>query len=118
MNQVEELKEVLACGLSPNPCNSFGESLIHTVSRCGKHQVLQVFIDNGCSLQVSDDYGRTPLHDACWAAEPAFETVELIMKADRRLFFMIDARSHLPLAYVRREHWDAWIGFLNKIGFV
>jgi hypothetical protein len=24
-------------------------------------------------VNISDDFGRTPLHDACWTAEPNFE---------------------------------------------
>lgn len=70
-------------------------------------------LDQGASIQASDDYGRNPLHDACWATEPAFDLVELILERDIRLFHMIDSRGHCPLNYVREEHWVEWIRFLD-----
>ena len=50
--------------LSPNPCNQYGESLVHTICRLGHSAMLQILLDAGADLQVADDYGRTPLHDA------------------------------------------------------
>ena len=54
------LRRLLDCGLSPNPCNNFGESLIHMVCRRGDSKILRILLEAGCSLQVTDDYGRTP----------------------------------------------------------
>jgi hypothetical protein len=108
------LESILPCGISPNPCNSFGESLIHNVCRRGDDELLKIFVDNGCALNVCDDYGRTPLHDACWAAEPAFKVVKMILEKDVRLFHMIDSRDRLPLGYVREEDWPDWIDFLES----
>jgi hypothetical protein len=48
------LKRILTCGLSPNPCNAFGESLVHTVCRRGDFKLLKVMVEAGCSFQVSD----------------------------------------------------------------
>ncbi len=59
----EMIRSLLRLGLSPNPCNKFGESIIHMVCRCGNLGLLEVFMEYGCSLQVCDDFGRTPLHD-------------------------------------------------------
>ena len=73
-----------------------------------------MLLDCGTSIQVSDDYGRTPLHDACWAAQPSFKTVELIADKDIALFHMTDSRGAVPLSYVRREHWPLWIDFLES----
>jgi hypothetical protein len=112
-NDAAALEAAIASGLSPNPCNRFGESLVHNICRRGNHEMLDIFIRNGCTLQFADDYGRTPLHDACWAAEPAFDIFQTIMKHDARLVHMIDARGHLPLNYVRKEHWGEWIEFLE-----
>jgi hypothetical protein len=110
----ETLASTMAAGLSPNPCNAYAESLVHMVSRRGDAKGLQILIDNGCNLQVADDYGRTPLHDCCWAADPAFEVAELILAVDPRLFYMTDLRGAVPLTYVRKEHWPLWIEYLES----
>jgi len=105
--------EVMSCGLSSNPCNKYGTSLAHMVCRRGNNQMLRTLVRNGCCLSIADDYGRTPLHDACWAADPAFETVLTILESDVRQFHMIDSRGHVPLNYVREEHWSEWNQFLD-----
>jgi hypothetical protein len=110
----DTLASSMASGLSPNPCNVYAESLVHMVSRRGDAKGLQILIDNGCNLQVADDYGRTPLHDCCWAADPAFEVAELILAVDPRLFYMTDLRGAVPLTYVRKEHWPLWIEYLES----
>jgi hypothetical protein len=114
MKDAETLDAFLKGGLSPNPCNSYGESIVHMVCRRGDHELLKVLIQNGCNIQVADDYGRTPLHDACWTAEPSFETVKMLLQQDRHLFYLKDSRGSLPLSYVRREQWPAWIEFLEQ----
>lgn len=112
---VSSLAEILKSGMiSPNPCNQFGESLLHMVCRRGDAELLQVFVDAGCSLQVTDNRGRTPLHDACWAAEPALETVKILLELDPFLVQMVDSRGTAPLSYVRRAHWPVWIAFLEE----
>jgi hypothetical protein len=110
----EVLSAALEVGISPNPCNAYAESLVHMVSRRGDSKALQILVDNGCNLQVADDYGRTPLHDCCWAADPAFEVAEIILAADPRLFYMTDSRGAVPLSYVRKEHWPLWIEYLES----
>jgi hypothetical protein len=110
----EVLSAAMEVGLSPNPCNAYAESLVHMVSRRGDSKALQILVDNGCNLQVADDYGRTPLHDCCWAADPAFEVAEIILAADPRLFYMTDSRGAVPLTYVRKEHWPLWIEYLES----
>jgi hypothetical protein len=69
--KVDELRKLFATGLSTNPANVHGEGLINLVCRLGQSDILRVMIDAGCDVQVSDDYGRTPLHDACFATEPS-----------------------------------------------
>ena len=108
------LRRILSSGVSPNPCNEFGESLLHMVARRGDHELLKVFMDCNSSVQVADDYGRTPLHDACWASEPAFEKVKIILKRDPHLIQMTDSRGAVPLSYVSKDHWPAWVKFLEE----
>jgi hypothetical protein len=111
----ETLRRVLSSGISSNPCNSFSESLVHIVCRRGRHDLLELFFEAGCSLQCADDHGRTPLHDTCWTAEPSFPTVELLLQHDVRLLHIQDARGSLPLQYVHKDHWPAWIDYLESI---
>lgn len=53
------------------------------------------------------------MHDACWAADPASDTVELVLQQDLTLFQILDCTGHLPLSYIRKEHWTARIQFLD-----
>jgi hypothetical protein len=109
------IKRLLNAGLSPNPCNKFGESIIHMICRRGDSELLKLFVEHGCNLQVSDDFGRTPLHDACWTSVPNFEIIELILMRDRRLMNIVDCRGSSPLSYVKRDHWGDWIQFFDRV---
>lgn len=77
--------------------------------------MLRVLLDAGSSVQVSDDFGRTPLHDACWTASPNFETISLLLEKDPWLLSITDCRGSTPLGYVRKAHWAVWNGFLGAI---
>ena len=110
----EELKRMMLSGLSPNSCNQHGESLVHMACRRGEAECLNVLLECGATLQIADDYGRTPLYDACWSTEPNFEIVEAIMKEDIRMFNVLDGRKQAPLTYVRRDVWKPWKKFLLR----
>lgn len=102
-------------GKSLNICNRFGESLLHLA--CRKQLVSVVdFLLNEANVpsQVCDDYGRTPMHDACWTAEPNFEVVDLILEKCPDLLLIKDKRGHTPLFYARREHWANWLRHLGR----
>lgn len=80
----QELLQIIQCGLSLNPCNQFGESLVHLLCRRGKtappipdasFQTLKKLCELGCHIQIYDDFSRTSLHDACWTVEPCFDTI-------------------------------------------
>mmetsp|Transcript_9249 Transcript_9249/g.13113 ORF Transcript_9249/g.13113 Transcript_9249/m.13113 type:complete len:604 (+) Transcript_9249:124-1935(+) len=113
-SNVELLSALLQSGLSPNSCNSFGESIVHMACRRSDYKILKLLVDNGACLQVSDDFGRTPLHDACWTAKPCFKSIELILGKDERLLHIVDCRGSTPLAYVKQEQWQDWIEFLDR----
>jgi len=108
------LRKMFDAGLSPNPCNNFGESLVHMICRRGDSKLLRVLLNAGCSMQVTDDYGRTPLHDACWRAETNFEAVSMILEADKHLIHLVDCRGAAPLSYVGKERYGVWIQFLRS----
>ena len=113
-NDGKSLQELIRAGLSRNPCNQHGESLVHTVCRRGDYKLLQVMIGVGASLQVADDHGRTPLHDACWSWSSSFAAVDIVLQHDPRLIHMMDARGATPLMYVRNENWPSWLKFLRS----
>lgn len=61
--------KMLREGVSQNPCNAYGESILHMICRRGDFELLNVFLKHGADVKVCDDFGRTPLHDACWTAK-------------------------------------------------
>lgn len=110
---LEAFSEIVHCGISLNPCNTYGESLVHTICRLGDAAILKILVKAGASMQVSDDFGRTPLHDACWTTQPNFRVIDILLQCDRRLLFLMDARGTTPLAYSRKESWPIWIKYLD-----
>ena len=115
-NKIQSVKEMIDCGLSPNPSNNFGESLVHMLCRRGYTDMLLFLISEfNCAVQIADDYGRTPAHDAAWAPTPNFEIVKMLLDCDPHLLYIADARGSLPLSYVQRKHWGVWIEFLNSV---
>lgn len=99
----------------PMKCsNRFGESLLHMACRRGMLDVVKFLINEAqVPFAVRDDYGRSPLHDACWTPSPNFELVEFILRKCPDLLYISDCRGHTPLSYVRREHWGQWKSFLS-----
>ena len=111
---IVKLRQIKKSGRSLQGCNRFGESLLHIACRRGSADMLAFLINDGeCSLRVIDDYGRTPLHDACWQSEPNFDLIEIILDAEPDLLLLKDKRGHVALEYVRREHWGVWVKYLS-----
>lgn len=109
-------RSLLASGLHPNACNKFGESIVHAACRRGDYAMLrELVLGAGSSVQVTDDFGRTPLHDACWTTAPNFDAIRLLLDQDPWLLSIMDCRGSTPLGYVRKAHWALWIGFLGAI---
>jgi hypothetical protein len=99
----------------PNACNTFGESLLHSVCKFGQDKLLQVFLECGADIQISDYAGRTPMHEVCRQSCPSFKTFELLLQQDSRLIHMQDAAGAAPLSFVRADQYGAWIAFLESI---
>jgi len=99
----------------------YGESVLHVVCRTGNSQLLQVFLDAGASVQVSDDQGRTILHDACWrmpvdeSSKDGFTMVRLLLDKDITLLHLKDVHGATPLSYVPKASWNAWKSFLWSV---
>lgn len=102
--------------LNPNACNKFGESVVHVVCRRGNHSILALLLEAGCSVQICDDFGRTPLHDACWTSQPNFELISMLLDKDPWLLSLKDQRGTTPLGYVKYDsHCRLWIEYLKEV---
>jgi hypothetical protein len=138
-NDAHALRRLLGAGLSANPGNAFGEGLVHVVCRRGNARMLRILMEHGGSVQVSDDYGRTPLHDACWRLSdpaytedgdedgreddkyggyghtrpPAGTVIQLLLDSDPDLVLLRDARGTPPLDYVQPRDYERWIRYLR-----
>jgi len=95
--------------------NQFGESLLHMACRKNLVAVAKFLVQTArVPLQVCDDYGRTPLHDACWAPTTNFELIDLILSECPDLLYIKDKRGNTPLSYLRQDKWASWNDYLVK----
>lgn len=113
---VPMLRTMLEEGVSLDACNRFGESLIHMACRRGDVNVVKFLLLEGrVDLSVRDDFGRTPVHDACWTSEPNFAVMDVLLEhAPTDLLLAEDVRGHTPFHYARKEHWDSWVSYFNE----
>jgi len=113
-NDIDFLRRARESGRSLQGCNTFGESIAHLACRRGSIELIKYLVSDGCvSLNVKDDYGRTPLHDACWKMDPNFDLIDLILDIEPNLLLIADKRGDSPLDYCRKEHWGQWVTFLS-----
>lgn len=109
------LRALKAKGKTLQCANRYGESLVHMACRRGMTDVVRFLVlEANVSLRVKDDYGRTPLHDACWSAEPNFELMDFLIEHEADLLLVEDTRGHFPFSYARRSHWEGWNQFLMR----
>jgi hypothetical protein len=116
-SDVDLLRKLMKEGRPMKCSNRFGESLLHLACRKQRIDVVDFLLNEAdiCAA-VCDDYGRTPLHDACWTPTPNFPLVDIILKKCPDLLFIKDKRGHTPLFYARQNHWEMWIRHLeNKV---
>jgi len=107
------LRQLRSQGRMMQCCNRFGESIMHMACRRGYVHIVKFLMEEcGSSIRLRDDFGRTPLHDACWTAEVEYDVVALLIQAEPHLILTCDKRGHTPLDYVRRENWGGWCRFL------
>ena len=115
-NNVEKLRELLeARGRDSLDCfNRFGEGLLNMACRRGMKEIVHFLLSEPVQLnvRVRDDYGRTPMHDACWNPEPQLEICSWIMAQDPSLFLISDKRGYTPFQYARKSDWQVWRQFL------
>lgn len=114
-NDLPTLKEMHLQGKSLNACNRFGESIMHMACRRGMLDIVTFLLETGCAVDIRDDFGRTPLHDACWTTVPNFEVMNVVIqKVHPDILLCQDVRGHTPFHYARKEHWGAWVSFLEE----
>lgn len=112
---LKTLREYHAAGRPLKCSNKFGESLLHMACRKNMVQVTTVLVkEANVPFQVCDDYGRNPLHDACWAATTNFELIDLILTECPDLLYIQDKRGNTPLSYLRKDKWASWNAYLQK----
>jgi ankyrin repeat protein len=112
---LDTLRQFHAAGRPLKCSNKFGESLLHMACRKGFLGVTKVLVQEAkVPLAVCDDYGRTPLHDACWAHTTNFELIDLILEECPDLLYIQDKRGSTPLSYLRRDKWTEWNTYLSN----
>ena len=107
----KKLESLLKQGLSPNPCNAFGDSLINLICKRGDHEMFKILLSCGATIEVVDSFGRTPLHHACWCKESPFKLVEQMLEIDPTMILAKDSQGLSPLEYVSYEKWPEWVEF-------
>jgi ankyrin repeat protein len=93
-------------------CNKFSESIVHTACRRSNFETVQFLISHGADANITDDYGRSPLHDACWRVTPDFDMVTLLLDANFEQLRWCDVRGSTPLCYVSKDNWLSWCAYL------
>lgn len=112
-SDVDLLSSLLSCGLSPNPCNQFRDSIVDLVCKRANTSIFSCLVEHGCDLRVCDGFGRTPLHHCCWASEFSPDICDAILSQDIMQLFIEDKRGQTPLEYVRDEQALDWIDYLE-----
>lgn len=110
-SNLPQLKVLWESGKNMSACNKFSESIIHMACRRADLDVVEFILTHGGNLDIIDDYGRTPLHDACWRIEPRFDIVTMILDINIDLIRFADKRGSIPVHYVRQEHWMQWCAY-------
>jgi len=111
------IRKLLGCGLSPNPCNQFRDSILgDLVCKQGNVAVYKCFVDEfKADLRVVDGFGRTLLHHCCWAQDLCRPMVEDILRRDPVQIFLKDKQGKTPLEYVREDVYGKWNAFLEEV---
>jgi hypothetical protein len=114
-NDDEMLGKLLDCGLSPNPCNQFRDSILDLVCKRNNVSIFNCLLEHGSDIRVIDGFGRTPLHHCAWASNFCREIAEAILERDPLQIFIEDKRGQTPLEYVRANIISDWTEFLEEM---
>jgi hypothetical protein len=113
---LEKLRVLYQEGKSLNACNQFGESLLHMACRRGDLPIVTFLIREAkVRIDIRDDFGRNPFHDACWTPVPNHDVMDVLMEAaEPEMLLAEDVRGSTPFDYARRDHHAIWIEFLES----
>jgi hypothetical protein len=113
---LEKLRVLYQDGKSLNACNQFGESLLHMACRRGDLPIVTFLIREAkVRIDIRDDFGRNPFHDACWTPVPNHDVMDVLMEAaEPGMLVAEDVRGSTPFDYARRDHHAIWIEFLES----
>lgn len=101
--------------------NQFGENLVHMACRIStlKLEVLKFLVEEvKVPMNVRDNKGRTPLHNACMSAIPNFDNVEYIMKQEPKLAIFEDDKEKIPFDLIPHRCFERWTRFLSQKSFL
>lgn len=118
-SDTEALVGLLRAGLSPNPCNAHGDSVLQMVAKRSDYSLFRALVvDGGASLRVADSFGRTVLHHAAWAdaaSDDTFRIVRLVLeRCGPEILWLTDKNGIGPFDFLRDEKWDPWAKFLEE----
>ena len=112
---LKTFQEYHAQGKPVQVCNKYGESVVHTVCRCGHTQLLNFLLNEAfVSVQISDDYGRNPMHDAAWTHKPNFGLARKLVLECPDLLYIKDTKGFTPMNYAGPSTWSAWCKFFDN----
>ena len=116
-SDADALSKLLQAGLSPNPCNAHGDSILQMVCKRSNTKLFQTFLDNGAVLEVADSFGRTPLHKAAWApaSDSTFEIVTAMLdRVGTDILRVTDKNGKTPLQHLTVDKWPRWVSYLES----
>lgn len=111
-SDLPKIKDLCKAGRLMSACNLYSESIVHIACRRANLDVVDFVLGHGGDIGIVDDFGRTPLHDACWRPSPQFDIITLLLDKNLDLIRTVDIRGSSPLSYVRKENWIDWCAFL------
>ncbi len=108
MLEDDDTKDLLSCFIT-----KAHDSFLHVACRRGRTDMVR-FLVHECHMHVNvvDDYGRTPLHDAFWLNRPNYDIIDILLAACPDLLYVTDDRGHSPLRYAPKKHWKTWVKYL------
>lgn len=110
---LDTLRKLHSSGRSMSCSNRFGESLLHMACRRGFTAIVKFLVEEAdVAVRITDDCGRTPLHDTLWNRDCQYEIFNMLVERDPSLLLVSDKRGHTPFAYARKENWSSWIEHL------
>ena len=112
-NDLEKLRSLNENGHCMQCCNKFGESILHLAARRGSAEVIDILLNEAnISFTIQDDYGRTPIHDACWVVSTDFQIIQMFLEKSPDMLLIKDKRGFSPLQYVNKQSKSLWKRFL------